>query len=511
MAILEKEVWVTLSGSNIKHYEDLGYKIPRYINNRNDLKFKRGSQIFVNIEDVQKNSNKVKITRVCDECKEYTPSIRVADIFKNRKEGIDRCKSCVRKYVGRKQRNSVRYDKSLESYAKENKLDYLLDEFSEKNTIPPNQISFGTAQEFLWKCKKCSSEYQMKVCTRTNKLNLCGCPYCSGKRINIKNCLWSTHPDIAFLLKDENKGYIISSGSNAKEIFVCSECGFEQRKTVDSVTRQGFSCTKCSDGVSYPEKFMAEVFNQAGVGFEREKVFDWSKNTDTFWKYDFYIPSLNCIVETHGEQHFRNSTRGRSLEEEQENDRIKEKIARKNGISNYIIIDCSSSELLFIKNNINKSVLPKLLMLEQIDWQKCDAFAVSSMIKRTCDLWNGGIRSTIKISEMLNIHYGTVSRYLKRGVNLGLCNYDPIKARGENKNHNKIKKKVVKLSLDGIFISEYNSITEATKELKGHTTLISGVCKGKRISAYGYKWMYKEDYEKYLEDQKQLVSQSYIK
>lgn len=63
-------------------------------------------------------------------------------------------------------------------------------------------------------------------------------------------------------------------------------------------------------------------------------------------------------------------------------------------------------------------------------------------------------------------------------------------------------KEVIQFSRKGEFIAEYSSISKAEKYLAqlSNTKVrgnISYVCNGKRDSAYGYKWMYKDDYEKY--------------
>lgn len=56
-------------------------------------------------------------------------------------------------------------------------------------------------------------------------------------------------------------------------------------------------------------------------------------------------------------------------------------------------------------------------------------------------------------------------------------------------------KPVVKLSLKNEYICEYNSITEASKDCDtAHVSSIYSVCKFKRPSAGGFRWMYKEDY-----------------
>jgi len=55
------------------------------------------------------------------------------------------------------------------------------------------------------------------------------------------------------------------------------------------------------------------------------------------------------------------------------------------------------------------------------------------------------------------------------------------------------RKKVTCMSLQGEFIKEYSSITEASKELNISTTNISNCCKNKPhcLTAGGYKWKYK--------------------
>ena len=57
-------------------------------------------------------------------------------------------------------------------------------------------------------------------------------------------------------------------------------------------------------------------------------------------------------------------------------------------------------------------------------------------------------------------------------------------------------KPVVQLSLDGDFINEYSSISEAEKNTNIDNRAISAVCKNKRRTTGGFRWMYKEDYDK---------------
>ena len=59
------------------------------------------------------------------------------------------------------------------------------------------------------------------------------------------------------------------------------------------------------------------------------------------------------------------------------------------------------------------------------------------------------------------------------------------------------EKQVVQLTMDNQFIFEYNSVIEASKTTGINQGTIISVCKGrpKRVTAGGFKWMYKEDYE----------------
>ena len=61
---------------------------------------------------------------------------------------------------------------------------------------------------------------------------------------------------------------------------------------------------------------------------------------------------------------------------------------------------------------------------------------------------------------------------------------------------------IVKLSIDNIFIKQYNTIAEAQKDFNHKTGAghIVSCCKNERKTAYGYKWMYLEDYEKFLKN-----------
>lgn len=56
-------------------------------------------------------------------------------------------------------------------------------------------------------------------------------------------------------------------------------------------------------------------------------------------------------------------------------------------------------------------------------------------------------------------------------------------------------KPIIQYDLEGNFIKEWNKISEALNFLNKHKndSSITACCKGKQLTAYGYKWKYKED------------------
>jgi DNA-directed RNA polymerase subunit RPC12/RpoP len=324
---------------------------------------------------------------------------------------------------------------------------------------------------------------------------------CTNRKI-VKgyNDIATTHPYIVNSLLDFNDGFIYSHGSGKKVNWECLDCGnIIKNKRIADIAKYGLFCPKCSDKISYSEKFTYNVLSQLNINFEYQKSFEWSLSK----KYDFYIKDENIIIETHGEQHYvesftRIGKKARNLKEEQENDKLKEKLALQNNINKYIAIDVKRSELEYIKNNILNSELFKLFDLSGIDWVECHKFACSSLVCVVCNLWNNEKMSTTQISKTIKLHVSTIIKYLKRGTELGLCDYSAkesskialqktIKYIKDN-----ISKKVIQLDKNNNFIKEYESISSAEKDMKINN--ISMCCMGKLKFVGGYKWVYSEYY-----------------
>lgn len=355
-----------------------------------------------------------------------------------------------------------------------------------------NRSIINGLKHYEYHCSKCKD---IDIIKESALLKGKGCKVCtvpSRKVLMGYNDLWTTHPEIAVLLKYKEIGYVTSSGSGKRFEFVCPDCEFETSKSLSVVKRHGFSCPHCSDGISYPEKIMMSILNQLNINYRKEEKFSWSQNK----RYDFYIPSLKCIVETHGEQHYNKTFEnigGKTLAKEKQNDKLKFDMAKQNGIINYFTINCMESDLDYIRENVYKSEISKLIDLSLVNWEECNLFACKSLIKETWDLWNSGIKKVSEIASMQNLSGGTIREYLKQGVKCGICKYDPKQS---------LSKKVVQLTYDNKVIGEWNSASKAQEETRINATSILNACKGSQKQAGKYLWMYKKDYERLVKDLK---------
>lgn len=259
-----------------------------------------------------------------------------------------------------------------------------------------------------------------------------GCPTCRGlKVVEGINDIPTTSP---WMIKYFQGGKVeaLNYTNNSNKVIYpkCPFCGRISDKPVKInkiYTKNGFSC-HCSDGISYPEKFVSEFLNQLEIKYISQATknsIDWLEDNK---RYDFYIPDKNIIIEVNGRQHYDyNNWTGKSLQQEQLNDAIKESIAIKNGISLYIKLDCRESSKEYIRNSILNSELNSVYCLDNINWEQCEIRALSNTTKEICDFYSNVSNDTKLISKKFNKSINTISRHLKSGNKYGWCKplYDP--------------------------------------------------------------------------------------
>ena len=302
---------------------------------------------------------------------------------------------------------------------------------------------FGRGGIGVYKCKICGDvifcrkeEFKkyLKVCK-----NNCNGIRRSGSTVVIGyNDLATTHPDLIKYFVNIEDAYTHTYSSNKKVEMKCPICGTTKVMRIGTIIRQGFGCTKCGDGTSYPEKVLALWLDSLNIRFKKQLRFDGYK-----FLYDFYLIDYDIIIEVHGGQHYniRRQFSWKSYEKEHENDLIKYDIAVLNGYEynkNYFIIDARESNIEWLRNGISNCLFFKQFDLSDIDWKEIDKQAQNSKKVEACLYWKEQKEidkdlTTSVMSGMFKVDRVTIKNWLKWGNKNGLCTYDEEKEREDRK------------------------------------------------------------------------------
>ena len=352
---------------------------------------------------------------------------------------------------------------------------------------------------YKYTCNKCGWTEGWVIESSLKGGTGCAC-CCNPSKILVPeiNSIKAKTPWMIDLGVSEEDALTHTCGCNDKIEVTCPDCGKKKIMKISNLYKtKSIACT-CGDGRSYPEKFMTNLLMQLGIDFETEYNPKWIKPK----RYDFYIPEYNMIIETHGEQHYKQQGRGRNLETEQENDKLKKELALNNGIEHYIELDCFKSNMDYLKENILNSKLNKLFDLTQVDWLKCEKYALKNIVKEVCNYWNNKqeCETTADLEKVFSLSRTSIIKYLHKGTKLGWCYYDPKeeKMKGSSKS-GKSKGKPMEIFKNGISLGIFESCYELerqSEELFGVRLLqrsIYLVCRGKQKIYRGFTFKYIEN------------------
>lgn len=325
------------------------------------------------------------------------------------------------------------------------------------------------------------------------------CPSCINQVVTIGfNDMWTTNKGLASKLLNSDDGYKYVEGSNILLDWVCPDCkNIIYSRSPAYMKYNDFPCGHCSKSKSYPNKFFYYLLKSFKIEFVDEAIFDWSD----LKRYDFYIPSLNLIIEAHGSNHYENCFAylgGKTSEEEKKNDKYKEKLAFSNGIDKYVQIDCRKSTMNWIRNSIINSELSKYIDLSNVNWLMIHKLASRNYVKEICTLWNNGLYDLYEIAKKVDLKYGTVNKHLNNLHDAGLVNYDKTKTRdignkkAKSKIHNRYYKPIKCVETNQIFAG-ICICEQYSEDLFGNRitqSLICSVLKGYHKSTFGLHFQY---------------------
>ena len=319
------------------------------------------------------------------------------------------------------------------------------------------------------------------------------------------NDIHTTRPDVEEWMHNKDDAYKYSMSSKEKILWDCPDCKNTFEERICNVNSNRLSCPFCSDGISYPNKFMYNSLYQIkdDLDFlEREYNPDWCKfefnGNERCGKYDIYfgIDGQRYIVEMDGGLGHGNKVHTNSLLSQDELlqiDLIKDKLAQEQGIQ-VIRIDCNyktDNKYTYILNNVLNSDLKDIIDLSKIDFDLSNKNSVSSLIVKAGELWNQGLTAG-QIRKELKIGEGTVTSYLKTASEIGVCDYSVEKSKARSK-----YRKVYCVTFDTV----YDTITEGANECKTSRDSVKRCCEDnnksvKNRDGISLKWMYYEDYLK---------------
>ncbi|MBV5103765.1 hypothetical protein [Mammaliicoccus sciuri] len=307
-------------------------------------------------------------------------------------------------------------------------------------------------------------------------------PYLRGYLIDKGNSLYNEKSVLKYL-KNENDAHKFYRRSAKLIDIECKSCGFEKKIRVNDLVDYGFTCPFCTKGISFPERYMSAILQLNSIDYEFQKTFPDLKRK----RFDFYIPSINCVIEMNGMQHYEKNN-FLDYTSTLKSDTIKKEYCENKGIS-FIPINSSISTFEYINGNVIGSPLNNKIELfnkEIVSQKMLDMFINENLTNIVNDYKSGMSYSSIVKKYELKDKYELISLIKKYGVY-------------EFRNSSEISNKSVICLNDGKVFESVKSAREYGR-LKTSSHIVQ-VCKKKRktsgkhpLTGEPLKWMYYDEY-----------------
>lgn len=285
------------------------------------------------------------------------------------------------------------------------------------------RVSGKGYKEKHYKCKCLNDGYEYIIREKEIK-NGRKCPKCVGKVLIVgHNDLATTDPNIVKLLLDKNDGYKYSRCSSKYVWVVCPFCGHKKFIKIEDLVLKGLSCTLCSDGLSYPNKFAHNVFEQISEQYD-DYISEYSPDWAGKMRYDNYIllkDGQKIVVEMDGGLHYKEYGKRSS-----QNDTIKDNLAKEHNIK-VVRINCCYDRITerfqLIKNNFING-LKNYFDLSYVDWDSANENGISNKLVEVVNYYNKHpFVTNQQIADYFRVNVITIRHYLTVGEKIGLCRY----------------------------------------------------------------------------------------
>lgn len=332
-----------------------------------------------------------------------------------------------------------------------------------KQTKMPNakdKPSMRKAYEFT--CVKCGYEGKItEVGLRRMRSDGCTCCKCQiiVEYINSIVANEETHWMVDYFPGGWNEAKLYAPQSNKTIEMKCPICKrIKTNKISNLYHRKNIGCT-CGDGCSRLEKVFAEILKKNNLKFVKEYRLEGYKDK----RYDFYIPSLNTIIETHGGQHFTvgKNSKWATLEEVQENDRLKYDRAVNRGFNyndSYFIIECIDDR---VEDIFNQVLSLPFIQLTKEEFDECLALSLNEGVKKIIEyLKEKPHASKNELCVKFNLDKERLNTLLRRCERQGIVKY-----KGKTYERLYTPGRTVYVFKEGKLYYEFESISLAVREL----------------------------------------------
>lgn len=190
--------------------------------------------------------------------------------------------------------------------------------------LTPYDVFAKGNREVWWICSL-NHEWKAKVNNRVS--NNTGCPYCYGRFATRENNLEVTNPELIAdwdYSKNKKQPSQYKRGSTDYVWWKCKECSNEWNAIIRNRGVSDRGCPYCFK--SKGEKRVENYLKSSYIQYETQKEFEGLVGVGGgLLSYDFYLPSLNLLIEYQGE--FHDGSGGeytqKNLQTQQEHDRRK--------------------------------------------------------------------------------------------------------------------------------------------------------------------------------------------